>query len=653
MTVDAGWWDPKSGQSLHPSEREKARANSLINCARNLETVQQEVHTQNLMNSQIYSNRELACFDWGTGALHRASLSPVNRVGENLVLSVVETLVAQVGKQRPKAKPMTRGGSFRLRNQARLLDKFLYGEFVRLRIHEQGKRVFRDSLVYGFGCLYFTIGEDDRLIVERVFPDEILVDQMEVIACGKPLHYYRRRVLPIEVVAETWGVDEDDVKTAATFSDYLEYRAIGKGYCVVVEGWRVKQGSRDGYYCAAVNGMILDEKTYGQQTPPFVFYHWHPIEGFYSPSAVEQALPYQIRLNEVNDVIRDAQDIMARPRLLVAEGSRVNPFEIDNMIARIIKYTGIKPEVANWPAVQSELYNERDRCWYQCRDQFGLGNNATSGGLPANARYDSSAAVQEANLVQDDRLADPSQRLERFYLDVAETMIRTIDHFGASPKTTWTTGGRRSGMVEVIEWDRIDIDEDSYVLQLEASSVLDQTPAAKRDSLEKQLALGLITPEDYRLELAHPDDAAELSLASAAAADIRRVIGLLEDGKYEHPEPLQDLVNGVEDVSLAYLNLSRFEDDDPDHSLEEIKSNFRDWIVAARGILDDGAEDDEPMGEGMPPVDPMTGMPMDPAMAGGAPPMGGLPGQPLPPGPDMIPVPEAAGLASHVDHHTL
>ncbi len=655
---DAGWWDPKSGSILPKEEREKARANSLLDCARNLETMQSEVHHQNLMNAQLYSNRELANFDWGTGALHRMSLAPINRTGENLVLSVVDTLVAQVGKQRAKARPMSRGGSWKLRRQARLLDKFLYGEFVRLRIHALGRKVFRDACIFGFGALHFCIGEDDRLMVDRVFPDELMVDQMEVVACGRPLHYYRRRVLPVEIVADTWDCDVEELETAARSSDYLEYRAIGKGYCVVVEGWRVAHGKRDGHYTCAVNGKILEEYPYKLKTPPFVFYHWQdPVDGFYSPSAVEQSLPYQIRLNEINDVIRDAQDIMARPRLLVAEGSRVNPFEIDNMIARIIKYTGIKPEVANWPAVQAELYNERDRCWGQCRDQFGISNMATQGSMPSNVRYDSSPALRQANLIQDDRLADPSQRFERFYLDVAETMIRTIDHYGASPKTVWSTGGRKHGRMEVIDWDAIDIDEDSYVLQLEATSVYDSTPSAVRDDLEKQLAMGLITPEDYRLELSHPDDSSELSLASAAAADIRRVIDLLEDGGFEHPDPVQDLVNGVQTVSLAYLNLSQYDDDDDDASLEEVKLNFIDWLVAARGILDDGTEEDQEMGAPVDPamagmVDPMTGMPMDSMMAG--PGMGmGVPGMGSPglgpavaPGPAAVPVPESAGLAT-------
>lgn len=629
-----GWWEDGSESPLPEDLTKRARANSLVDCARNLENLQQEVHEQNLLCAQLYSNRELAAFDWGNGTLYRASLAPMSMTGENLVLSVVDTLVNHVGKNRPKAKPITRGASWKLRKKARLLDKFLYGEFLRNRVYETGKQVYRDACIFSFGCVYVCM-KDKRVHLERVFPDEILVDQMEVVACGRIRHLYRRRVLPIEVVAETFGVDIEEIEAQSTEAQqYVQYRSIGKGYVPVVEGWQL---DKNGCYVAACGGLILAEKPWTDERPPFVFYHYAvPPSGFYYGGAVEQAVPYQIRLNEINEVIRDAQDLMARPRLLVAQGSQVNPYDLTNVVAKVIKYTGIKPEAVTWPAISAELYNERDRCWAQCREQFGLNDMTASATAPAAARYDSAEAFREFNAIQDDRLSDPAQRFERFYLDLAETMVRTIKASGANPKTVWYSGGKRARM-EVIEWSEIDLDEENYVLQLEATSLYDSTPSAVRDSLEKQLAQNLISPEDYRLELAHPDDAAELTLKAAAAADLRRVIELLEEGEWEDPTPIQDLVNGVELVTLACLNLNQYEDDDEDAevSLEDIKLNMTNWVVAARGWMEQGEEMDEQtdpamMGAPMPPQGgllPPTPMPGIPGAGFGA--AGGV--APLPP----------------------
>lgn len=668
-----GWWEPDDGSSEFPDEEiERARANSLLNSARSLENAQREVHEQNLYSAQLYSNRELAAFDWGNSVLHRASLAPVARAGENLVLMVVDTLVAQVGKNKPKARPMTRGASWRLRKMAQKLDKFLYGEFVRNRIHEEGKRVFRDACIFGFGALFVSV-EDGKLCVERVFPDELLIDQMEVVAAGKARHFYRRRVLPVEVVAATYFPTKtgkareefiDHLKMVSRSTDYLEYRAVGDGYCVVVEGWQLALDGKPGRHVVAVQDKIVVDEPYKMEVAPFAIFHWQaPISGFYSPSAVEQCLPYQIRLNEINDVIRDAQDLMGRPRILVAEGSRVNPYEVDNAVARFIKYTGIKPEAVTWPAIAPEIYNERDRQVRICLEQFGISNLASKAEVPQSARFDSSAAFREFNAIQDDRLADPAQRFERFYLDIAELMIRVLKDSGAKPKTVWSTGGGkgRAGMVEVIEWSDIDLDEDAYVLQLEATSIFDSTPSAIRDELEKQLAMGLITPEQYRLELSSPDDQAELSLQAAAAADIRRVINLLESGKYESPTPIQDLVNAVQTISLAALNLNQYEpqDDEEARELEDIKFNFLNWLTEARNILEAGAEKPNELQPAeptmatdpsmMPPIGP-DGMPMDPNMGQLPPSPGMMPGGM---GPMAVPVPENAGLGTPINPNVM
>src|SRR5580765_6955474 len=80
------WWEPpdRRNSDLPEDEIQRQRANSLIHTVRNLENVQREVHEQNLWSAQLYSNRELAAFDWGNSALYRASLAPIQRVGENL-----------------------------------------------------------------------------------------------------------------------------------------------------------------------------------------------------------------------------------------------------------------------------------------------------------------------------------------------------------------------------------------------------------------------------------------------------------------------------------------------------------------------------------------------------------------------------------------
>lgn len=612
------WWTTDDKSGLPEDLVAKARADSLVSCARRLETAQRDVHEQNLWNAQLYSNRELAAFDWGNGGLYRASLAPISRTGENLVLSVVDSLVAQVGKNRPKATPVCLGASWALRIAAKRLDKFLFGEFMRNSVYDLGKLAYRDACIFGFGALYVRVEDNAkvgaRVCVERVFPDELLIDQAEVVATGKVQHLYRRRVLPVEVVAATWPkVPIEDLMVEGVGQErYLPYREVGAGWIVVVEGWQA-----NGRYMAATPGRILAESEWKHDWLPFVFYQYQvPPSGFYGSSAVEQALQYQIRLNEINEIIRDAQDLMARPRIFVQEGTQVNPLDFDNKVGRIIKVRGQLPEPATWPAASAELYNERDRCWAQCRDQFGLNGMSSAATPPPNARFDSSAAFREFNAIQDDRLSDPAQRLEKMYMDLAQLMIRVIKASGANPRTTWYSGGRKS-RAEVIEWKDVDLDEEAYVLQLQASSIYNMTPAAQKDELAGQLARGEITPEQYRLECVHPDLETEASIGAAAAADINRVIELLENGKFEYPDRAQDLMNGVQRVTLAYLNLKQYEG-----VPVAVRLNMLDWLTAARSIMEQATEEASPPPSANPPAVPAGGA--------GAGPMNFAPPPPMP-----------------------
>lgn len=634
------WWrEAEDGDNDEYVER--ARASSLLSCAQALEQAQEAVHQQNLWSAQLYSNRELAAFDWGTGQLHTASLEPVSRTGENITSRVVDTLVSQVGKNRPKPKPVPRGASFTLRNQIRLLDKFLYGEFQRNMMYAIGKQVFRDALIFGFGCVKCTVEDDPehgaQIAYERVFPDEILIDQMEVVACGRIRHFYRRRALPVEVVASTYDLTEDEVEEIAQFQNaytYLDYRPVGAGWVIVIEGYQLGYNGQPGRWMVATPNKALREGKWEHDWLPYVFYHWQDVGagfGFYRAGVVEQALPYQIRLNEINEVIRDAQDLMGRPRVLVAEGSRVNPLEIDNVIGRFVKYTGIKPEAITWPAISAELYNERDRCIVQCMEHFGLSNLATTVTPPPGARFDSSPAFREFNAIQDDRLSDPSQRLEEFYLETAKRTCQVIEASGSNPKTVWYSGYKKS-RAEVIEWGEIKHNLNSYVMSMEAVSIHSMSPSSARDELEKQLAMGLITPEEYRLELCSPDQESAYNLQAAAAFDLVRVEELLETGEYENPVPEQDLVNGVVHMTLALLNLNKYKEDEDNPwkvSLEQVKLNYVNWITEAKAILAKGTE---------PSAETAASMPPAPA----APPM---PGAPMP-SQGQVPVPEAYGLAA-------
>lgn len=600
---------------------------------RAIEQNQSEYSQMLLDNARLFVNRELATgFDWGWGALGRVSMMPITRLSENLVLSVGETCVSQVGKNKVKATPTTRGAAFKVRRAAKKLDKFLYGEFRRMDAWDLAKDAFRDSFWAGVGTLhgYWTKEKGEgRLHLERVFPDEIVVDQMECAFTCKPKTVYRRRVMPAaELAARFPGYDKDGDQPKYIAADGFT-RHPAQGYVVVVEAYRLGCHGLPGRHTIGTENQTLEDEVWDQAWFPFVFYHWQkPLSGFYPPSGVEQVIPYQLDLNRVNLVIRDGQDLMVRPRLWVPPGSKVTLGQVDNRIGKIL-VSAVEPKPMIWPGAGPELYSERDRIVRTCFEYFGLTQLSSQGKLPAGARLDSSEALREYNAIEDQRFADPAQRYEKFQLEIAHLLMNLAEDAhskGAKLTSTWVMGRR----AEAVEWGDIDYDRDRYVFSLEASSTMNETPAAKKDQVRELTELGVIGPEQAKMLLGHPDVDREISLLAAAAEDIDRVINILEGGGWEMPTELQDLVGGCQRMQMHYLHLMSEYDDVP----PEVLQSFMDWISMAQGILEEGARRRDTSGDAMPagaapalPPGPALGTP-DSMMAmaqGGMPPPGPMP----------------------------
>ena len=617
------WWTDRTEKLGKDPHYDRNRAESLVRSAMDLERAQSEVHTLNLYYGQMYDNRQLALFEWGTNNFVRASMRPLSTANENHAAVCLDMMVAQVGKNRPKATPICRGANFKRKRAAKKLDKFLWGTTVNTGHFANAKNAFKCALTYGFGGIRFCY-EDKGIEEEPIFPDDILVDQREVSATGRYSHLFHRRVLPVERVAHMFDISADELMAdtqVVTGVDAEGYRTIGKGWVLLVEGWLKAEDGMPGRYVAATNGRLLKDEPWKEEWVPFVFYHYNePISNrsFYQPPLLENLLPYQIRYNELTEIIRNAQDL-SRAICLIPKGSGIDPNVLYAKQLRVLQYNiGFAPTFELLPTVAKELYEERARIKEEMTSRCGLGQYSNAS-LPSGNRLDSSKAVREANAIQDDRLVDPAQRYEEFHLNCYKMMMKIMGKYATKdgdgkPKTVLWQGGGKQQYAEEVDWSELDLSDekgDFYTLQIEASSAFSMMPSAMIDNLEDQLARGLITPEDYMQALATPDTEALVNLSTALARNIDKTVDRLMDGKYTPPTPEQDLVLGVQRATISMLTLDT---DYEDGTVPvEIYSIHRDWISAAQSILD-LAVNANSNGQIQPnPMDPMMGgSPMPP-----------------------------------------
>lgn len=623
---------------------------SLWQHCRSVENRQFAHHQRLLFNAEKYGNREITGFDWGWGNQRHTSLTPENEGLDSVVVSVVEALIAEVGKTKIKARPKTKRASFKLRRASRKLDRYLYAEGKRLDLWEKCKQAFEDSCWGEVGFLYWDWTEDDDdagVFCERVFPDEFIVNNDECYAEPDPYQIARRRAMHVDEVIEAFGqhLDDDDKQRLReeamhnADTGWIAERGPGPGFIMVVEGHRLPCGGKPGKHVIGTGTLTIFEEPWDEDYFPYTWFHFSkPVSGFYCKSAVERAWPWQRRLDELNADIRDAQDLACRMRIWAPTGGKIDIKQLTNRMGKVIQ-SAVEPKPLNWTTNVQELYEERRRCKEECFADFGISQMSAQSKLPPGSRLDSARAINEHAEQTSGRLVDLSQRYERFQLQCFDMIVKMSERAhkqGKKLKTTWVAGRR----VEEINWDDIDYARDRYVLQVEPSSTFNESLAAHTEDIDKLVQAGIITPEEYLSQRATPDTERQIALTVAAVENLFLTIEKIENGEYVPPSPLQDLVKGVQLVHFHYLDLCNEYDDVP----ESVKQDLILWVLQAKWVLDSGADysaqGSEIEGQGQPALDPATGLPATGLPAQSAGPMPGA----LPADPMAMPMMPAGGM---------
>lgn len=184
--AEGTWWTSSADDYESPTHER------IFSHVKALEQDQIGIHYQNKLNCQLYTNRELMTHEWYGGS--QVSFQPLNAQTENVIASVMETVIALIGKNRPKATPVARAADFDVYLRCRQLDRWCWGEFLCQDIWNKGVMVFEDAAAYGTGFLKHEI-DGDTIYTERVHPDEIIVDQRECISCREPTQMHQRKVV--------------------------------------------------------------------------------------------------------------------------------------------------------------------------------------------------------------------------------------------------------------------------------------------------------------------------------------------------------------------------------------------------------------------------------------------------------------------------
>lgn len=570
------WWKSKS-DDLH---------SNVFQYVKHVEDSQSYKANQNLKYFRLYGNSDVLPI--GTYNFNRGDTgSPTaNRVTMNVVQSMIDTVVSKITKNKPRPMFLTDGGDWSLQRKAKKLTQFIEGQFYSSDFYAKAAVAFLHSCIFGTGAIKIYRVKNE-IKCEHTFIDELVVDDNEAIY-GQPRQMHQKKWIHREVLKTmfTSKAAKQAIDTVGkTEEDYMQPQAsdvAASEMIQVVESWHLRSGpdANDGKHAITIPNFTLLEEQYDKDYFPFVFFRWglRPL-GFFGQGMSEQLQGLQLEINKILRTIQVSMHLVSIPKIFVEASSKIVTAHLNNKIGGIIKYVGTPPTPGQLGVIPAELFSHLDRLYQRCYEVVGVSQLAATSAKPAG--LNSGKALRMYNDIETERFMSVGMRYEQAFLDGAKQFIDLAREIDADEDSgDLTVKVKDNKFMKSIKWKDVDMDEDKYLMQMFPTSALSQNPAARLQEVQELMQGGLIGKENGMKLLNFPDLEAYYNMENAGLEDIERQIEtMIDEGRYEQPEPYQNLGLGIQKMQQAYLMFRA--QGAPDSKLEL----FRRWISDADDLL--------------------------------------------------------------------
>lgn len=481
----------------------------------------------------------------------------------NVVQAGVNTLVSKITKNKVRPTFLTDNGNWGLQEQAKKLDRYVFGQFYKQKVYQETKKAFRDACIFGDGFVKHWHDKEGSIFVKRVFKPTIIIDQAETLYGQEPRTIYEVRLVDKTTLKQKYPdfaheIDEASVSDIPFFVDSFE---SNMHLAIVIEAYRVA------HYVVGENGekkLIKGKHFIGTSTATF---HYEDFEmervpyrriqyvpnviGYYSKGVAELITGHQVEINRMLRRISRGMNLMSSPTILVDYMSDVIDTHFNNEVGTIVKYKnnppihlfpqGINPTVIDWFLT----------VYQKAFEELGLSQLTAQSKKPAG--LDSGKALREYNDIETERFAELAQNWEQFHLDVAEDIIAHSEIIAKNGGKPIVLSPDKFG-AEEIDFRKLKLKNSEYIMQVYPTSMLPKEPAGRLAYIQEMLGSGLITPEEGLSLLEFPDIAETTEIKNAPINDIRYTAYLIiNEGEYAAPEPYQNLDYGIKFMNSMYL----------------------------------------------------------------------------------------------------
>jgi hypothetical protein len=535
------------------------------------------------------------------------------RVAWNVVAACIDTYVAKMLRSTPAPMFLTNGADWRTARKAKRLNSFGRGCLHQSGAYRISPVIERDAAIFGTSPLH-VFSENNRLCSERVFPWELLVDDVEAMY-GEPRTLIREKFVDRAVALETWG-KTDELREAIRLAPAADVNAIGRDTAAdqvtIRQAWHLPsaQGAQDGRTVICVPNTTLISLPWKRSRFPFAFRRYaDPVAGFWGIGIAERLTGIQLEINKLLMRIQGAHHFHGRPIVILDETSGIPKSHITNDLATILvsKHAGGNPvQVVASPTMPPDVYQHLMTLRAQAFEEIGVSQLDAAAKKPAG--LDSRVALREYNDIGSERFLLQGKRREDWHMDVVRAAldeVRELDGFSID------VPDRRNP--ETVKWKDVNLDDSAYVLQCFPTSALPQQPAARMQALQEHLESGLITREQF-FEMSDAPDLDSLRDEMNAPTDaIRSRIDKILDGEDPGMPEAYDTLALIPPLGKA-VYLRERERGAPEETLEALRNYINSaasMVAQAQAAVPPTAS---PADAAMPPPGPEQGLAAMPPM---------------------------------------
>lgn len=501
----------------------------------------------------------------------------------NLVATSVDAVFANIVNIPIRTRIIPDNADWSEQRQARQLQYYVDDLSITLCAHESARRGVFSAGLKGRGFVKVAPDLWDKIQVENVAPDDIMVDNRRVRNC-KSRELMQRRHFDVEELKAKFPQHADAIEKAKGTTDRLShYKDPSDDEVQAYEAWSLpfgtegEKGYKPGRHVLCIEGADLIDEEYTKDHFPFATFIWSEGNGdnYFGIGGSERIVPHQSRLNRIDYFSGVQLQNGAAPTTYLdnSDLGQVKRVSIQKT-GQYIGLNGRVPVTVEHKSISSEQLAYRARIIQEGQDEFGVSRAMTAGIVPGG--LESGVAVREARQTATGRFAIQEADFETFCLDISFLILEACKDLG--DKAPVVNHVSTKGARNKLQWSKVKM---SVVRsQMSAASSIARTAAGRTQFAIDLAQAGVVSQDESRRLMDMPDVGRSLSLHTASLESIEREIEETLDGKQNLPTPYSPLKMGIWRYTAA-MHLAE-NDGAPEDAIERLRA----WITRAIWMLD-------------------------------------------------------------------